>query len=267
MHGSPDRVGADAAERRGGDGTRGVRVRHRLPLTMALERGTLPCREPPASRFRIAARRRSAPTPFTRPAIRRTPGVGHLYPAPRHGRIRAMHITWHLRSWAQLSAAELHAVLQLRSRVFVVEQACVFLDVDGRDPDALHLLGATDVAMRGPQPGSDAMHGVAGPPSALADRAGDAWLAGYARLFAPGDRYHDASCIGRVVTHPLARGTGAGRALMGGAIAACESRWPGTPIRLEAQQHLERFYASLGFATTGETYMEDGIPHVSMRRG
>lgn len=178
-----------------------------------------------------------------------------------------MPITWHLRTWPELSAAELHAVLQLRSRVFVVEQQCVFLDVDGRDPDALHLLGATDAAMRGEQPGSDAMHGVAGPPSARADRASDAWLAGYARLFAPGDRYGDASCIGRVVTHPLARGGGTGRRLMEEAIRACEARWPGVPIRLEAQQHLERFYASLGFATTGEAYVEDGIPHVSMRRG
>lgn len=178
-----------------------------------------------------------------------------------------MSITWHLRPWPALTAAELHAVLQLRSRVFVVEQQCVFLDIDGRDPDALHLLGATSAPMRGAQPGSDAMHGVSGPPSDAADRAGDAWLAGYARLFAPGDRYADASCIGRVVTHPLARGTGAGRALMTEAIAACESRWPGTPIRLEAQQHLERFYASLGFVTTGGMYMEDGIPHVSMRRG
>jgi ElaA protein len=79
-------------------------------------------------------------------------------------------------------------------------------------------------------------------------------------------RYPDASCIGRVVTHPAVRGGGVGRALMLHAIASCERAWPGVPIGLDAQQYLERFYQSLGFRTTGATYLEDGIPHVPMRR-
>jgi ElaA protein len=175
-------------------------------------------------------------------------------------------ITWSLRPWASLTAAELHALLQLRSRVFVVEQACVFLEIDGRDPDALHLLGTVKAPL--PEPaGGVGVHGAGGDgPSAEAMRAGDAYLAAYARLFAPDTRYAGASCIGRVVTHPSARGSGAGRAVMREAIAACESRWPGVPIGLEAQQHLEPFYASLGFRTSGAQYMEDGIPHVPMRR-
>ena len=176
----------------------------------------------------------------------------------------ALDISWHLRPWTSLSAAELHAILQLRSRVFVVEQQCVFLEIDGRDPDAFHLLGAVREPLAEP-PGAHAGLGDGPTPEALAH--GDAHLAAYARLFAPGMRYPEASCIGRVVTHPSARGTGVGRAIMLEAIAQCERRWPGIPIGLEAQQHLEPFYASLGFMTSGAMYMEDGIPHVPMRRG
>ena len=175
-------------------------------------------------------------------------------------------ITWHFRPWSALTAAELYAMLQLRSRVFVVEQECVFLEVDGRDPDAWHLLGTVREAL--PESGiGTAIHGAAGDgPSAAARALCDARLAAYARVFAPGVRYADAACIGRVVTHPSARGTGAGRAVMRQAIAACEAQWPGAPIGLEAQGHLEGFYASLGFRTSGATYLEDGIPHVPMRR-
>lgn len=140
-----------------------------------------------------------------------------------------------------LSPAALYAALRLRSEVFVVEQQCVFLDLDGRDAVALHLLG---------------------------ERAGDDGrpdLVAYARLFAPGDCYAE-SAIGRVVSSPRARGEGLGRTLMQRAIAECEARWPGHPIRLGAQRYLERFYASLGFVVAGTPYDEDGIPHVEMVR-
>ena len=175
-------------------------------------------------------------------------------------------ITWRWRPWAELSAAELHALLQLRSRVFVVEQSCVFLEIDGRDPDAYHLLGTVGSAL--PEPAaSPGVHGGAGEgPSSAALALGDAHLAAYTRVFAPGRRYPDAACISRVVTHPSARGTGAGRAVMHEALAACAREWPGAPVRLEAQQRLERFYESLGFRTVGATYIEDDIPHVPMRR-
>ena len=178
-------------------------------------------------------------------------------------------ITWTLRPWTSLTAGELHALLQLRSRVFVVEQQCIFLEIDGRDPDAFHLLGTVREPL--PEPagagGAVGVHGAGGDePSPGARALGDAYLAAYARVFAPGIRYPDASCIGRVITHPSARGAGAGRAVMREAIAACDARWPDVPIGLEAQQRLEAFYASLGFRTTGAMYLEDGIPHVPMRR-
>lgn len=175
-------------------------------------------------------------------------------------------IIWHWRPWTALTAAELHAILQLRSRVFVVEQQCVFLEIDGRDPDAFHLLGVVDA----PLPEATALATHAGAtadagPSAAALALGDAHLAAYARVFAPGLRYADAACIGRVVTHPSARGAGAGRAVMREALARCARQWPSSLVGLEAQQHLERFYVSLGFRTVGASYLEDGIPHVPMR--
>lgn len=136
-------------------------------------------------------------------------------------------------SFAQLGVEALYEALRLRSLVFVVEQNCVFLDLDNNDAKALHLLGRQDGK-----------------------------LVAYARLFAPGDSYAE-SAIGRVVSHPDARKTGAGRALMTRAIAECQTRWPG-PIRIGAQRYLEKFYGSLGFVPTGDPYMEDGIPHIEM---
>ena len=141
--------------------------------------------------------------------------------------------------FASLGPHDLYAMLALRSRVFVVEQECVFLDIDGLDQDALHLLGW-----------SDAAHGA---------------LHASLRILAPGVSYDEPS-IGRVVTAPEARGTGAGRALMLAGIAECERRYPGTGIRIGAQQYLERFYGSLGFQTVSAMYLEDGIPHVTMLR-
>jgi ElaA protein len=143
--------------------------------------------------------------------------------------------------FGELDAAALYAVLRLRSAVFVVEQQCVFLDMDDRDAAALHLLG--DVAIDGGAP----------------------QLVAAARLFGPGLCYPEAS-IGRVVTAPEVRGTGVGRALMRRAIAECAARWPSVPIRIGAQRYLERFYADLGFVVDGAPYVEDGIPHIEMVR-
>jgi len=155
-----------------------------------------------------------------------------------------------------MSAAEVHAMLQLRARVFVVEQQCVFLEVDGRDPDAFHLLGTVARALDAQAP-----HDPGAGPSAAALRAYAA------RCATPDVRYPGASSIGRVATHPALRRTGAGRALMREAIEATLERWPDAPIRLEAQQYLERFYESFGFRTIGAMYLEDDIPHVPMERG
>jgi ElaA protein len=149
--------------------------------------------------------------------------------------------TWRLAPYAELSLDELYAILQLRQRVFIVEQTCPFLDADGADDRAWHLMGWT------------------------ADAAGRPLLGAYARLFAPGAMYPEAS-IGRVVTHPDVRRGGMGHALMRRAIDEVAALAPGSAVRIGAQRYLERFYAGLGFVAEGDGYLEDGIPHVEMVR-
>jgi ElaA protein len=143
---------------------------------------------------------------------------------------------WLCLPFAGLSVRQLHDALALRSEVFVVEQQCVFQDIDGLDPHTLHLLGERDGR-----------------------------LAAYARLIPPGVKSPDC-LIGRVVTAPAARGGGTGRALMAEALTRCAQLWPGQAITLHAQAHLERFYGSFGFVQSGERYIEDGIPHIEMRK-
>ncbi len=137
-----------------------------------------------------------------------------------------------------LTGRDVHDVLQLRSRVFVVEQTCAYLDADGADPKCWHGLM----------------------------RDAEGLLVATARLVPPGLKYVEPA-IGRVVSAPEVRRTGAGRALMVSAIAQVKRLWPGQPIRIGAQRYLEAFYGSLGFVPTGEPYGEDGIPHIEMIRG
>ncbi|MBL4849565.1 MAG: GNAT family N-acetyltransferase [Planctomycetes bacterium] len=146
-----------------------------------------------------------------------------------------MELSWRCLSFDQLTPHDLYAALDLRIRVFVVEQNCPYRETDGMDLSALHLLGA---------------------------REGE--LLATARLFAPGVAFPEAS-IGRVVSSPDARGEGVGQALMAEAIQEIQARWPG-PIQIGAQRYLERFYGSFGFAPIGEPYLEDGIPHIHMLR-
>ena len=140
------------------------------------------------------------------------------------------------RSFDALTARELHDLLKLRADVFVVEQACVFPEIDGRDPEALHLL----------------LRPVRSSP-----------LAGTLRLFGP-ERVGEAAVIGRVATAGFARGSGLGRALMAEGIAEARRRFGSVPIRIGAQTRLESFYGSFGFQRTGEDYVEDGIVHCAM---
>lgn len=150
-------------------------------------------------------------------------------------------LAWHCAPYADLALDELYALLQLRSQVFVVEQQCPFLEIDGDDDRAWHLLGWTTGDAARPR------------------------LGAYARLFVPGIKYPEAS-IGRVVSHPAVRRTGAGRALMTEALHRIDRLAPGSPVRIGAQRYLERFYASFGFTRAGEDYLEDGIVHLEMLR-
>ena len=145
-----------------------------------------------------------------------------------------MQINWQLKPFNQLNATELYQLLRLRSEVFVVEQNCVFLDMDNRDQECWHLLGWKSHL-----------------------------LAASARLVPPGIAYDEMS-IGRVVSSPRARGEGIGRHLMVESIQQCFKLFGHNPIRIGAQLYLEKFYTSLGFITDGEIYLEDGIEHVEM---
>lgn len=136
----------------------------------------------------------------------------------------------------ELSTGELYDILQLRSEVFVVEQDCVYQDVDGKDHRAIHILGYIQEH-----------------------------LAAYARIFAPGE-YFDECAIGRVVVSPNHRSGGYGKAIMEAAIQKAIQHFGATEIAVSAQTYLHKFYNDLGFHPIGEEYLEDGIPHIKMIR-
>lgn len=142
-----------------------------------------------------------------------------------------------LKAFADLAPAELYAILRLRNEVFVVEQQCVYQDLDNKDLKGWHLM--------------------------LFDN--DATLVAYARLLPPGVSYAEAS-IGRVVTRRDVRGTGVGRLIMQTAIDCCAHLFPHDAIRIGAQVYAQRFYELLGFVGCGSIYDEDGIAHIEMLR-
>lgn len=143
-------------------------------------------------------------------------------------------LVWQMATLDALSPQALYALLQMRSDVFVVEQNCVFLDMDGQDAQALHLM-----AWRGDT------------------------LVACARCFAPGVQFQEAS-IGRIATRLNVRGDGLGHLLVQKAIALVISRWGSQPIRIGAQARLKHFYQGHGFDDMGMPYVEDGIDHLEM---
>ncbi len=141
-----------------------------------------------------------------------------------------------IKRFNELSSVELYQVLQLRSEVFVVEQDCVYQDIDGKDLKAIHICGIAD------------------------DQ-----IAAYCRIFAPGDYFDDAS-IGRVVISAAYRDRKWGHDLMAQAIKAVTDNYGKGAITISAQLYLKKFYESHGFVQIGDEYLEDGIPHIRMRR-
>lgn len=138
---------------------------------------------------------------------------------------------------ADLSPARLHAAFRLRVDVFVVEQACAYAEIDGLDPLARHL---------------------------LVEDADNGQLAAYLRLLPP--EAGSGVRFGRIVIAPARRGIGLGGYLMAEGLAEAARAFPGRDVELSAQAHLLKFYRSHGFEAVSETYLEDGIPHIDMRK-
>ncbi|WP_211345569.1 GNAT family N-acetyltransferase [Paraflavitalea soli] len=143
-------------------------------------------------------------------------------------------LTWTCKPFAELTVFELYAALQLRSEVFVVEQNCVFQDIDDKDQYSWHLMGWHNNL-----------------------------LAAYTRLVPAGISFTEVS-IGRVVTSPKMRKSGAGRSLMKKSIETTYRIFGNTPIRIGAQLYLKKFYESFGFQQSSDIYLEDGIEHIEM---
>jgi len=142
-----------------------------------------------------------------------------------------------IKKYDELTKEELYALLRLRSAVFVVEQNCVYQDIDGKDNKALHVLGKTN---------------------------GE--LAAYSRLFRSGDYFKNAA-IGRVVVSPNHRKQGLAKRLMEASMDYFLKTAKVSKIELSAQAYLQVFYNDLGFIKVGEPYLEDGIPHIKMVYG
>lgn len=145
-----------------------------------------------------------------------------------------MEIVWNIKTFEALTISELYAILKLRSEVFVVEQNCVYLDIDGKDSLALHLFGEYN---------------------------GE--IVAYSRLFKPGISFDNAS-IGRVVVSADYRNKKWGKDLILQSILAIENHFGINQITISAQLYLKKFYESLGFIPSSEMYLEDDIPHIKM---
>lgn len=145
-----------------------------------------------------------------------------------------MQYEWRCKKFSELTPCELYALLKLRSEVFVVEQNCVYLDIDGKDPKVYHLMCWE----------------------------GDELLA-CTRLLPAGVSYEEGS-IGRVATAYKIRRFGLGRELMQRSIAGCYQLFGQATIRIGAQLYLKRFYESFNFVQASQVYLEDGIEHIEM---
>jgi ElaA protein len=145
-------------------------------------------------------------------------------------------MTWTIKPFAELSPQEVYIILRLRSEVFVVEQDCVFQDMDNKDQYCYHLMGWQNNE-----------------------------LIAYTRIVPPGISY-DLPSIGRVVTSPKARNSGLGKLLMEKSIEELTRLYGQTSVRIGAQLYLKKFYGSFGFEQSGDVYDEDGIDHIEMTR-
>jgi ElaA protein len=139
-----------------------------------------------------------------------------------------------IKHFSEFTLIELYEILQIRSKIFVVEQDCVYQDVDGKDQKSLHVYGKKN------------------------DK-----IVAYTRIFKPGDYFENAS-IGRVLVAQEERKFGFGHDLMKASIKTVKTHFKSDKITISAQKYLKNFYESHNFVQVGEAYLEDGIPHIEM---
>lgn len=144
-------------------------------------------------------------------------------------------LNWHFKQFEELTARELHDLLQLRIDVFVVEQNCPYPELDGKDLNAFHVF-AKDEKQK---------------------------TVAVARILPAGISYNEVS-IGRVATSKEIRLTGAGHQLMENCIEFIQNEYQTNTVRISAQKYLEAFYIKHSFVSTGKEYLEDNIPHIEM---
>ena len=147
-----------------------------------------------------------------------------------------MHLDWQIKHYRDLTLNEFHDLIALRLEAFVVEQNCAYLDLDGKDKKCYHLIC----------------------------RNGLGNVVATSRILPPGLSYDDTA-IGRVVIDEELRGQGIGHDMMERCIDFCKKEFGNTPILISAQKHLENYYGKHEFKSTGNEYLEDGIPHVEMK--
>ena len=145
-----------------------------------------------------------------------------------------MKIEWVKKKWSEVSLEELYSVLRLRSEVFVVEQDCVYQDIDNKDQIAIHLFGYINKE-----------------------------LIAYSRLFNEGDYFKETS-FGRAIIKKEKRGQGYGDELVKESLKTIKNYYGNKKVKISAQAHLKTFYSKHAFIAKGKEYLEDGIPHVSM---
>ena len=145
-----------------------------------------------------------------------------------------MKIKWVNKKWDKLTTKELYGILRLRSEVFVVEQDCVYQDIDNKDKKAIHLLGYLKKE-----------------------------LVAYSRIFDEGDYFKETS-FGRAIIKKEERGSGYGDELVKESLKTIKNEYGNKKIKISAQAHLKNFYSKHAFKTKGNEYLEDGISHVSM---
>ena len=145
-----------------------------------------------------------------------------------------MKISWKIKTWEQLKTNELYSILKLRSKVFVVEQNCVYQDIDDKDKLAIHVFGFVEGK-----------------------------VIAYSRLFNKKEYFKETS-FGRAVVELTNRGKGIGDMLVEKSLLTIKEKYKEQKVKISAQAHLVNFYKKHGFKTIGKEYLEDGIPHIAM---